>query len=260
MECSLLQIMKSLFSAVTYILFFVFVSFSQITEKGSKQTQNVKLKQNSVFRLVTNTSDIFSKEVFESAFDTVIKEEGLNQTIEEDLPRIILSKIEENNKISLAKKNELKTKFYNEKTKLSQRILKSFIERIFNDFIPLDDFIKETLNKIYFQDFTIGELQILNKYFVTVDGKNLKKVLNEMMLAVARKEDITNYNQKLVGLLFIKEPLGTKFIKAITGGVGKEWLKKTNDLSNTLNFQIVKKYYDNALYEVVDEFTVNINY
>jgi hypothetical protein len=238
--------LKKLFVISLVLLGLVSVSFGQ---KGVTPAKKKIINQ-----LVLNTADLFPIEAFEESF------EKTNELKSEEMKNDIIAGVTEQvnaSNLSDQRKSEMKPQIDEFAEKLKVK-MQTAMNKGFN----VRDWTKKSLEKRYLQNFTLVELQKLNKFFSTEKGKRFVKFFNEKVSAGIRedlpKEATTEDEEAIVGFaLNVNEKTADKFTDILIMNVMDDITNSIDVWGKNLKKELESSKLKGELKKEFEEFVAN---
>ncbi len=193
-------------------------SFGQKTVAPSKQ----KL----VSQLVTTTEKFFPYEEFDEVIEKT--RTTFSRGMEEEIGADIERRINASDKLSAEKKAEIKAKI-----PALTRDISNYVNVLIGKNFKIKAWVKESAAKRFTKNFTVAELQKLNNFFQSPNGKNTLLAMNQALIYGIRGEkDETNLVDAEKFAKYAEKLLMTKTGEKFFNTLNKEVL---NDVSLELD-------------------------
>jgi t-SNARE complex subunit (syntaxin) len=185
---------------------------------GQKPVSATKNKL--VAKLISQTSEIIPSELFETVLQKT--NDAKMSELAKDLAEKLNSTIDSETVLSEQKKTDLKAKI----PEFSQHLAQVAKELIAKKFF-IKSWISESFQNHYSKGFTTVELQKLNAYFETQNGKETVKLFNQLIggISTGKTAEPDSKTADQMGE-FLKTPIGEKFFKLILEKVLDDIVKK----------------------------------
>lgn len=207
-------------------------------------------KKKLVAQLITNTSEIFPSEAFQDIFQQLNNDQSTELT--KELTASLNSKIDADANLSAQTKAEAKAKVPELVGKISH-LTKTLLAKNFE----ITTWVNQSFNKHYSTKFTVSELQKLNAYFKSSNGKETVKLFNKMIVGGIKNKDQdvepSDAEAEQMGN-FLKAPHGNKFFNVLMDGVFKDVSDKTDVWSKQALNNLKQQMTAGEMKRLIDEF------
>jgi hypothetical protein len=236
--------LKKIFFFSLILLALSSISFAQVTPA----------KKKIIKQLILNTSDLFPVQAFEESF------EKINEQKAEEIKKEMIAQITERvntSDLSEQRKSEVKPQIeeFAEKIKVK---MKGIIAKDYN----VRSWTAKSLEKNYAKNFTLVELQNINKYFMTEKGKRFVKFFNDKVSAGIREDlpkEPTPEDEGAINAfaLSVKEKTADKFIDTLINSVMDDIAAAIDVWGNNLEKNLENAELKAEIKKEFDDFVAN---
>lgn len=198
-------------------------------------------KQKLVSQLVSTTEKFFPYEEFDGMIEKT--RTIFSSGMEEELGKEIERKIDATDKLSAEKKAEIKAKI-----PALTKEMSNYVNHLIGKNFKIKSWVKESATKHFSKSFTVAELQKLNAFFQSPNGRNTLLAMNKALsMGIKSEKDETNlvdaekfakYAEKLLmtktGEKFFKT-LSKNILDDVSGEIEKSGDRFLAELNESLN-------------------------